>query len=77
MKYQNSDFLTENVHLRSTPQNAKQAYNKIVCLCEQETRRDPRANRLYVAPLSKRRNRLVKMYWAFRKAEQNNKEAKQ
>lgn len=77
MKYQNSDFLTENVHLRSTPQNAKQAYNKIVCLCEQETRRDPRANRLYVAPLSKRRNRLVKMYWAFRKAEQNNKEVKQ
>lgn len=76
MKYQNSDFLTENVHLRSTPQNAKQAYNKIVCLCEQETRRDPRANRLYVAPLSKRRNRLVKMYWAFRKAEQRNEEAK-
>lgn len=70
MKYQNSDFLTENVHLRSTPQNAKQAYNKIVCLCEQETRRDPRANRLYVAPLSKRRNRLVKMYWAFRNREQ-------
>lgn len=75
MKYQNSDFLTENIHLRSTPQNAKQAYNKIVCLREQETRRDPRANRLYVAPLSKRRNRLVKMYWAFRKAEQRNKEA--
>lgn len=75
MKYQNSDFLTENVHLWSTPQNAKQAYNKIVCLCEQETRRDPRANRLYVAPLSKRRNRLVKMYWAFRKAEQRNEEA--
>lgn len=77
MKYQNSDFLTENVHLRSTPQNAKQAFNKIVCLCEQETRRNPRANRLYVAPLSNRRNRLVKMYWAFRKAEQNSTEAEQ
>lgn len=70
MKYQNSDFLTENVHLRSTPQNAKQAYNKIVCLCEQETRRDPRANKMYVATLSKRRERLVKMYWAFRNREQ-------
>lgn len=76
MKYQNSDFLTENVHLRSTPQNAKQAYNKIVCLCEQEDRRDPRANRMYVKTFSKRMERLVKMYWAFRKAEQRNEEAK-
>lgn len=70
MKYQNSDFLTENVHLRSTPQNAKQAYNKIVCLCEQEERRDPRANRMYVKTFSKRMERLVKMYWAFRNREQ-------
>lgn len=70
MKYLNSNFLTENVHLRSTPQNAKQAYNKIVCLCEQEERRDPRANRMYVKTFSKRMERLVKMYWAFRNREQ-------
>lgn len=70
MKYQNSHFLPENVHLRRTPQNAEQTYNKLVCLCEQEEMRDPCANRLYVHPLSKRRNRLVKMFWAFRKIEQ-------
>ena len=70
MKYLNSNFLTENVHLRHTPENAEQAYNKIVCLCEQEERRDPRANKMYVATLSKRRERLVKMYWAFRNREQ-------
>ena len=73
MKYKNSDFLSENLRLRRMPQSAEQAYNKIVCLCENEQRRHPNANRLYGAPLSKRRERLVKMYWAFQRTEQNRK----
>lgn len=69
MKYHNSDFLRENLRLRQTPTNSTEAYNKLVCLCELETRRDPRANRFYVLPLSKRRERLSRMFWAFRKME--------
>ena len=69
MRYRNSDFLGENLRLHRTPANSQEAYNKLVCLCELETRRDPRANRFYVRPLSKRRERIVKMYWAFKKRE--------
>lgn len=71
MKYYKSDFLTENLHLRTAPKTAQEVYNKLACLCELEQQRDPNANRLYVAPLSKRRERLVNMFWAFTHAEQN------
>lgn len=69
MNYVKSDFLSENLRLRRTPTTAQEAYNKLVCLCQLEQRRDPNANRLYVKPLSKRRERIVRMYWAFRYAE--------
>ena len=70
MKYHNSDFLHEAVFLRRTPTNRIEAYNKLLCLCELEKRFDPNANSFYVRPLSKRRERLVRMYWAFRKQEE-------
>lgn len=70
MKYYNSDFQGENLRLRRTPTNSKEAYNKLVCLCELEKRRDPSASMFYVRPLSKRRKRLVRMYWAFRHSEE-------
>lgn len=66
MKYHGkSNFVTECVHLRRTPQNATEAYNKIVCLMQLEQQRDPSANRFYVKPLSKRRERLVRMFDAY------------
>lgn len=71
MKYNKSNFATECVHLRRCPLTAQEAYNKLVCLCELEQRFDTNANRLYVAPLSNRRERLIKMFWAFTHAEQN------
>ena len=77
MKYFNgSDFLYENLILRRCPQTARQAYNKLVCLQELELRRDPVARQEQIDPLSrrmiprppsKRRKRLVRMYWAFRR----------
>ena len=70
MKYYNSDFATECVHLRRCPLTAAEAHNKLICLCELEQRFDPNANILYVLPLSKRRKRLVNMFWAFRNTEQ-------
>lgn len=68
MKYQNSSFWTEVLHLRQTPTNSTEAYNKLVCLRELETRRDPAAYGFTVRPMSKRRERLVRMYWAFRRS---------
>lgn len=70
MKYHgNTDFVSENLHLRRTPQNATEAYNKLVCLMQLEQQRDLNANRFYVKPLSKRRERLTRMYWAYRRME--------
>lgn len=66
MNYVKSDFLHENLYLHSTPTTAQEAYNKLVCLFQLEQRREPNANRALVNPLSKRRERLVRMYWAFR-----------
>lgn len=65
MNYVKSDFLSESLCLRNTPTTAQEAYNKLVCLCQLEQRRDPNANRFYVKPLSKRRTRIVKIFWAF------------
>lgn len=69
MKYYNSDFLAENLRLRSTPNNSMEAYNKLACLMECEERRNPDANRFYVYKMSKRRRRIDKMFWAFRRME--------
>lgn len=69
MRYHNSDFWSENLMLRRAPKNATEAYNKLVCLMEHEQRRDPAANRFYVRPLSKRRERLIKTFCAFRRME--------
>ena len=69
MKFKNSDFLYENLILRRTPTNSTEAYNKLVCLRELEARRYPVAYDLTGRPLSKRRERIIRMYWAFRKQE--------
>ena len=70
MKYHNSDFLRENLRLRRTPANSTEAYNKLLCLRELETRRGPAVCGPSARPLSKRRERLVRMYWAFRHSEE-------
>lgn len=62
------DFLSENLRLRRTPLNALEAYNKLKCLDELQTRRDTR-NTFCPRNYSKRRERLVRMLWAFRKME--------
>ena len=65
MKYYNSDFGRECLYMPHTPMNTKEAYNKLVCLRERDVRNGKRFNR----KLSKRRERLIRMYWAFRKVE--------
>ena len=77
MKYFNgSDFLYENLILRRCPKTARQAYNKLVCLRELEQRLDPLGKwerddplqrRMISRPFSKRRIRMIRMYWAFRR----------
>ncbi len=68
MRYYQSDFLHENAFLRRSPKNAKEAYNKLSCLAELEERRGLVDN--FIIPnLSKRRERLVKTYWAFKRIE--------
>lgn len=78
MKYHNSDFLWENLILRRCPETAWQAYNKLLCLDELASRRDPLEKRAKYDPLlrpmiprpwSKRRERIIRMYRAFRSAE--------
>lgn len=69
--YIKSDFLGENLRLRETPENSIEAFNKLNCLVENNTRRNP-----YYRPFeyscikrSKRYNRVLKMYWAFYRME--------
>ena len=69
MKYHNSDFLHENLILRRTPTNSTEAYNKLVCLREWEKRFNPSDDLFYIHPASKRRERITRMYIAFRKQE--------
>lgn len=63
----NTDFLAENLHLRRTPQSATEAYNKLVCLRQME--RAHHSGQFAVYPASKRRDRITKMYWAYRRME--------
>lgn len=64
MKYFESDFLHEILILRRTPQTKEETYNKLLCLRGLETQRNG-VDFFRVNKLSKRRNRLLKMYWAF------------
>lgn len=85
MKYRNSDFLWENLILRRCPETSEQAYNKLLCLDELAARRDPLEKLarydplqrpMLLRPLSKRRKRIVRMYWAFYNAEKRRKRGK-
>ena len=69
--YVGSDFLRENLFLRATPMNSIEAANKLSCLAENNYRRNP-----YYRPFeyscirrSKRYNRILRMFWAFHRAE--------
>ena len=66
MKYYNSDFGRECLYMPHTPMNAKETYNKLVCLRERDMRNGIEWGNY---KLSKRRERLIRMYWAFRKVE--------
>lgn len=64
----NTDFTSENLHLRQPPKNAKEAYNKLVCLMELKHMCSP--NDYFLdRPLSKRHWRILKAYWVFRRRE--------
>lgn len=62
------DFLKEYYSLWQSPKTVKEAYNKLTCLAELAERRNG-VDLFRVAKLSKRRARLLKTYWAFRRTE--------
>lgn len=66
MKYHKSNFGRESLILRRIPQNSIEAFNKLVCLREFDTMYN---SSILVPCPSKRRERILKMYWAFRKME--------
>lgn len=68
MKYIKSDFWGEYLRLRRMPTTATEAKNKLICLQEINKRRNPNYEQdLFISKKpSKRNQRLVKMYWAFR-----------
>lgn len=68
MKYYGTNFLRENLHLRNTPRNATEAYNKLVCFIQLEQQFDDNANKFYVKPLSKRRKRILRIFDAYKMA---------
>lgn len=59
------DYLYENLILRRTPNTAQEAYLKLMCLDDLADRRDPRPEWCR-GHYSKRRARIVKMYWAYK-----------
>lgn len=65
MKYINSDFNHERSILGRTPTSKEDAYNKLICLREIETRMAGGAPTCVRRP-SKRKNRIFKMYFAFK-----------
>lgn len=69
MKYINSNAAREQLYIKQAPRNMQEAYNKLICLMQLERRFDPNANAFTVKKPSKRRERLVKMFWAFKRAE--------
>ncbi len=66
MRYYQSDFAHENAFLRRSPKNARETYNKLVCLRELEKQRNG-VDPFNTPKLTKRRSRLLKTYWAFRR----------
>ena len=70
MKYIHSDYGREGLYLPHQPTNSTECYNKLVYLREREM--NNRDNKPYfIEPkLSKRRERLIKTFWAFRKIEE-------
>ena len=69
--YIKSDFLHENLTIRRTPKSSVEAFNKLVCLAENNCRRNPHYKPFEYSCInrSKRYNRILKMYWAYYKAE--------
>lgn len=69
--YIKSDFLGENLTIRRAPRNSVEAFNKLVCLAENNYRRNPYYKPFEYACIkrSKRYNRILKMYWVYYKAE--------
>lgn len=66
MNYHGSDFLAENLHLRQTPTNKREAQNKLTCLQELAEKHDPRYHdRINLQKPSKRQKRLLRVYWAY------------
>ena len=61
------DYLRENLFLPDTPATAEETYLKLMCLDDLADRRDPRPEWCR-GHYSKRRARLVKMYWAYKNA---------
>lgn len=62
------NFADEYLFLHYTPLTAQETYNKLKCLDELQARLDTRGT-FCPRNYSKRRKRLVRMYWAFRKME--------
>lgn len=58
------DFISEYYELQKTPQTKAEAYNRLKVLDRLE-KQSKYYNAWNPAPYSKRRNRLVKMFWAF------------
>ena len=58
-----------------TPENSKQAKNRLAALDYLDRLYNPNYDRdqFFLRDYSKRRERLVKMYWAFKKKEDVNK----
>lgn len=71
MKYIKSDFWGEHLSLRWMPTTVTEAKNKLICLQETNKRRNPNygRDRFIDRKPSKRCERLVKMYWIFKKKE--------
>lgn len=72
--YNRSNFWDEYFHLGDMPRNSKEVRNKLTCLWQLSMYFDPKQ---WESPnYSKRRNRLTKMYFIFRKREREAREAK-
>lgn len=66
MKYIKISDQSELLHIKQTPKSMVESYNKLVCLARLDEQFNPGENRFYVKKLSKRRERLVKMFWVFK-----------
>lgn len=67
MKYIHSDYGREGLYLPHQPTNSTECYNKLVYLRERDRKNG--ISDFIVPKPSKRRERLIKTFWAFRKIE--------